>query len=152
MKYNVRTVRSESVGAEDNTMQQHTHDPENEQNNDLPAQHISALHTLASDYLELANEMKSLEAKQQVVKDELANLMQDIGITAHKIPGLASLTIRPQNVRYVYDPDALEELIQELVAQNTKFTIALAERIRASRERKTTKSYLMIMKSVRKDS
>ena len=53
-------------------MQQHTHDPENEQNNHLPAQHISALRTLASDYLELAHEVKALEEKQQVVKDELA--------------------------------------------------------------------------------
>ena len=133
-------------------MQRHTHDPENEQNDDLPAQHTSALHMLVSDFLELAHEVKALEAKQQAVKDELANLMQDIGITAHKIPGLASLKIRPQNARYVYDPVALEELIQELVAQNTQFTIALAERIRASRERKTTKSYLMIMKSARTDT
>ena len=132
-------------------MNQHLHDPENEQNDDLPAQHTSALHMLVSDFLELAQEVKALETKQQAVKDELANLMQDIGITAHKIPGLASLKIRPQTMRYVYDPEALEALIQELVAQNTKFTIALAERIRASRERKTTKSYLMIMKSARTD-
>ena len=64
--------------------------------------------------------------------------MQDVGITAHTIPGVGTLKIRPQTVRSVYNSDAIDALVAELVAQNTDFTDMLAERIRACSERKTT--------------
>jgi hypothetical protein len=143
------SVASVTAKIEDRTMHP-KHDPEREPSQGMQRHQWDTLHTLTSDYLELANEVKVLEAKQQAVKEELSIVMQDVGITAHKIPGVASLTIRPQNTRYVYDFDAMEALIDELLAKNTPFTDALVQRIRECRERKTTKSYLMIMKASRR--
>jgi hypothetical protein len=126
-------------------------DAEAEHDDGMPQQQRAALRALTGDYLELANEVKDLEAKQTVVKESLTALMEEIGITAHKIPGIASLKIRPRTVRYVYDPEALEALIRDLSAENTEYAKTIVERILACRERKTTKSYLMIMRQQRTD-
>jgi hypothetical protein len=107
---------------------------------------LDYLRILTRDYLEYNSEVKELEERAKTTRESIADLMRTAEIKSHTIKGLATLKMTGESERYSYDTAAIDNLILELIDQNTEATDAIARRLRAYKKTTTVKSFLRIEK------
>jgi hypothetical protein len=107
---------------------------------------LDYLRILTTDYLEYNSDLKALEERAKASRDSIAELMTAAQLKSHTIKGIATLKMTAESERYSYDTAAIDNLVLELIDQNTEATDAIARRIRNYKKVTTVKSFLRIEK------